>query len=226
MKAKEYSGEISALLFHEYNDGCIQDMLLLALAEMQAVDQVDAIARMLDKKNIQDPVVPETALFVLARLHAGQCDEKIAGLLNDSFYGGDAALTLALMGKTEYASEIARLLKSREPLIRKDAAIALGVLGAKADAHEIAALLKDDKPYVRVYAAASLLLLDAKEYSSGVLQQLSKSNVLEKAFKWNSLFASEADRYKSIASERLRQWTKEAQEKRQDGKPVQSQPSK
>jgi hypothetical protein len=217
MKAKEYSGEVAGLLTRELDSGYTQRNALLALAEMDARDQAPQIARMLDPNNVIDVETTDLAAFVLARMEAKQYAGQIAVLLGDQYGAGSPALALGLLKSSQHAPDIARLLKSPEPLVRGEASLAMGVLGSRSYAPDVAALLTDKETFVRPYAAAGLLLLDAKQYSPAVIEVLDEPSLLKTPFDWNPILAADADRYLALAKQRLDLWQKDAAATRPGG---------
>ncbi len=209
MKAKEYSGEVAGLLTKQLDGGHTQSNALMALAEMDARDQVGQIVRMLDPNNASDVDTPDLAALVLARLEAKEYAGQIAVLLGDQYRAGSAALALAVMKSSKHGPDIARLLKSPNSLVRQAAALALGVLGARISIRDVAALLNDKEAFVRPSAAAALLLMDAKQYSPGVVAQLKDSSHLATEFDWNPVLAEESQRQFAIAKQRLDLWQKD-----------------
>jgi HEAT repeat protein len=119
--------------------------------------------------------VRKAAMFALAKLKAREYSKDIAALLKERFSKSEAAMALAVMGATEHADEIAKVLEDGEGLNRVAAMQALGVLGATKYAPEIYRRGVAEKSYVENYAAVALVMMESREFADEALAIFGKT---------------------------------------------------
>jgi HEAT repeat protein len=181
--AVEYADAIAQLLDRPYtgadtDSACMS--AIVALARMVAKPQAAAIAKRLHNRS-GDLSTKTYAIYALAVLDAKEQTKDLAALLEDPIYGGDAALALALLGASEYATTMKDMLTGENKTSQRpfDAAMALGILKEEKYAPDLARLLKAREESVRHAAAWALVLLESKEHAAEavrIITQHAKAN--------------------------------------------------
>jgi HEAT repeat protein len=156
MKDKAYAPAIAKRLSDNNERMQVKMAAVSALAELDAVEYANVIAKLLKDKEEE---VQVAACYALARLKAKALAGNLAALLPEKFCNGHAAKALALLGAKEYTKDIVRLLEDKDSSTRCSALVALGILNAKDQVPAVVAHLQDKEPSVRAYAAVALLLM-------------------------------------------------------------------
>ena len=84
------------------------------------------------------------------------------------FDRGRSAMALGMLGATEYADELAQLLRDPNPQTRGGAALGLGYLRGQQYADRVAPLLSDDNDNVQITAIYSLAMMDARSHAKEI----------------------------------------------------------
>ena len=167
-RATEYARDIAELLKPESGMLANRESPIYALMEMGVGATYAAEFARIVRDN-RDEELTESAMYSLAKLRAREYAKDLVPLLVDTFRKADAAKALAMMGATEYADQIARLLNDKDSSNRSAALIALGILGAKKYQQQIAGHLRDAED-VRSAAAIALVLLNADRYANRIIR--------------------------------------------------------
>ena len=173
--AKEYADRIAPIMLEPINTHDTSPILFLIETGTAQDYKPLLVKTMLNKLG---GYRSESAMYALASIDAKEHAKDIATFLDDEFKKGDAAIALALLGATEYATRIKQLLNDESPLVRCTALIALGVMNAREHTAAIAELLKDKESYVQPYAAAALILLRAEAHYKDALPHLENREAL------------------------------------------------
>lgn len=165
-RATEYAKDIAELLKPESGMLANSDAPIYALMEMGVGATYAAEFARVVRDNRDEEM---TAMYALAKLRAREYAKDLVPLLVDTLRKADATNALAMMGATEYADQIARLLNDKDSSNRSAALTALGILGAKKYQQQIAIHLRDAED-VRSSAAFALVLLDADRYATRIIR--------------------------------------------------------
>jgi HEAT repeat protein len=188
LHAKEHAKDVAELLKPENRGFGDDDSPIYALMEMGVGEAYSAeFAKALRDDSGSETI--KTAAYALAKLQARKYTKDIAALLNRQYVKADAARVLAIMGATEYADQIARLLEDESGLNRSAALTALGIMGAKKYESQIAEHLSDSESYVPIHAAYALVLLNADRYADRIIpmvEHLYRENLIFEEEKFHS----------------------------------------
>jgi HEAT repeat protein len=168
MKAQNYEKEIASLL-GDNDDEEVVCAAITALAELGAKQYSGQIGALTRRNSVG---IPEKALTALVTLDAKEEVSHVANLLKDEYKGGQAAITLALLGADQYAPDIAKLLTEGNSLTKADALVALGILRATRFAPEVGKCMHNKESFVRDAAAWSIVMMEAKPYAKEAIEMV------------------------------------------------------